>query len=182
MNFATRTRGMASLSTPSSWGQRLSDEIRRRRSRFREGSKLRLADGQMWTLPAPADASRVCPAPFTVEYRGLLKAIVEAEDDSEQRLAELAFVVFLLGENYSLSPADYEALLTFAPETAESSAWQFAVQAIVQEHLGCFNNSASSSEKGVVPIAPVPGKSIRLLSWFSNHIRLPWPKSYFHAN
>lgn len=158
----------------------MSDEIRCRRSRFREGSKLRLADHQTWTLPAPADASRGGPAPFKVEYTGLLRAIVEAEDDSERRLAELAFVVFLLGENYSLSPADYDVLLAFTPETEESSAWQLAVQALVQEHLRCFDYSATSSETGEVPIAP--GKFTRLLSWFRNHLRLPWPKSYFHAN
>jgi hypothetical protein len=158
----------------------LSDEIRRRRSRFRDGSKLRLADHQLWTLPAPADTSRGGTAPFTVDYTGLLKAIVEAEDDSERRLAELAFVVFLLGENYSLTPADYAALLAFNPETAESTAWQLALRDIVQEHLRCLNNSPSPSERGVVPIAP--GKFIRLLSWFRNHLRLPWPKSYFHAN
>ena len=134
----------------------------------------------MWTLPAPADVSRGGPAPFKVEYTGLLRAIVEAEDVSERRLAELAFVVFLLGENYSLSPADYDALLAFLPETEESCAWQLAVEEIVQEHLRCFNYSTSSSEKGVVPIAP--GRFIRLLSWFRNHIRLPWPKSHFHAN
>lgn len=158
----------------------MSDEIRRRRSQFREGSKLRFADHQLWTLPAPADASRGGPAPFKVEYTGLLKSIVEAEDDSERRLAELALVVFLLGENYSLSPADYDALLAFKSETAESTAWQLALDDILQEHLRYFNYSASSSEKGVVPIAP--GKFIRLVSWFRNHLRLPWPKSYFHAN
>jgi hypothetical protein len=158
----------------------LSDEIRSRRSRFREGSSSRLADDQLWTLPAPADVSRGGPTPFRIEYTGLLNAIVEAEDDSERRLAELAFVVFMLGENYSLSPADYERLLSFTPQTAKSSAWQLALQDIVQEHLRCFDSSASSSENGKVPIAP--GKFVRLLSWFRNHLRLRWPKSYFHAN
>jgi hypothetical protein len=83
------------------------------RSRFRKGSKLRLADNRLWTLPAPPYDSRGGPAPFRIEHAGLLKAIVEADYDFERRLAELAFVVFLLGENYALSPADYERLLAF---------------------------------------------------------------------
>jgi hypothetical protein len=158
----------------------LSDEIRKRRSQFREGSKLRFADDQLWTLPAPADVSRGGTAPFRSEYTGLLKAIVEAEDDSERRLAELAFVVVLLRENYSLSPTDYERLLAFTPETAESSAWQLASQDLVQEHLRYFDCPTSSSENGIVPIAP--GKFSRLLSWFRKYLRLRWPKSHFHAN
>src|SRR5437773_1040820 len=93
----------------------LLDELSSRRSSFRPGSPIRLADGQTWTLPAPPKAKEWMAAPFDAEYTGLIQAIMEAEDASEQRLAELAFAIFLLGHNYQLSPADYERLLGSSP-------------------------------------------------------------------
>ena len=84
----------------------------------------------MWTLPTSSDAWRGDRASRRTEYTGLLQAIVEAEDDAERGLAELALIVFLLGENYSLSATDYQRLLVFAPETEKAKAWKLAVKLV----------------------------------------------------
>ena len=83
--------------------------------------------------------------PFGTKYSGLIQAIVEAEDSSGQSLAELAFTIFLLNYNYCLSPSDYDCLLGFTSESAESIAARIAFHRIAQEHLQSFVNSRGGS-------------------------------------
>ena len=89
------------------------DEAVTRRSLFYQGRKIKLADGQSWIFPS---ASVESGADFTLlgpDYRLLLRAVREAEDEAETRLSELALAIFLLGCNYELSPIDYQRLLGF---------------------------------------------------------------------
>ena len=111
----------------------LRDEFSSRRSSFRSGSPIQLSDGQTWIVPSPPEESERNAAPFKTDYTDLIQAIIEAEGGSEQCLAELAFAIFLLDHNYSLSPADYQRLLD--PGTSD---WQFAFHEIAQEHMHVF--------------------------------------------
>jgi hypothetical protein len=138
-----------------------------RRSTFRDGVKIRLADGQFWTLPAPLKASE--RASFGTEYRGLIKAIAEAEDSSEQRLAELAFAIFLLSSNYHPSSLDYEFLLGFAPGSPESTAAQLAFHHVAQEHLQSLRD-ASGALWASRQVVPTPGRFSRFFAWLRNHM------------
>jgi hypothetical protein len=151
----------------------LAVEVLSRRSWFREGRKIRLADGQTWTLPAPPKASEWKTVPFGTEYSGLIQSILEAEEEHEQRLAELALAIFLLGHNYSLSPADYERLLGFAPESPDSTKWKLAFHDIAQEHLHSYLDASRVPPDGR-PVMPTPGRIARLLSWLRNHLPSRW--------
>ena len=140
-----------------------------RRPSFRDGVKIRLADDQIWILPAPPKPSESESASFGTEYMGLLHAIHEAEDRSEQRLAELALAIFLLGYNYCLSPSDYEYLLGFTPEPPEPTASQLAFHHIAQEHLhSCLDACRGSWDS--TPVVPTPGRISRFLAWLRNHL------------
>ena len=149
------------------------DEASIRCPGFREGRTIRLADGQMWTLPAPPRASESITSLFGSEYPGLIQAILEAEDGSEQRLAELAFAIFLLGQNYSLSASDYSQLLAFPPESPELADWQLAFHHIAQEHVYAFlETSRFPLDTG--PLPPRPGRFARLLAWLRNRLPFRW--------
>ncbi len=100
----------------------LPDELTCRRTSFRPGTPIRLADGQMWTLPAPPHKSEWKAVPFAAEYTGIVQAILESEDISERRLGELAFTIFLLGHNYCLTPTDYERLLGSSAPSFDTKA------------------------------------------------------------
>ncbi len=106
------------------------NEFSSRRPSFRSGSPIQLSDGQTWIIPSPPTELERSSTPFKTAYVDIIKAIMEAEDSSEQRLGELAFAIFLLDQNYHLSPADYQRLL--APGTGD---WQFAFHQIAQNHL-----------------------------------------------
>jgi hypothetical protein len=116
----------------------MANEHSSRRSCFQDGKIIRLADGQMWTFVLPPRVERWKQASFANEYEGLMQAITAAEIESEQRLAELAFAIFLLNQNYRLSPTDYERLLDFPAESPESSDWKHSLHQLVQDHLRCF--------------------------------------------
>ena len=134
----------------------LPDELLCRRSSFRQGKQIRLADGQMWTFPAPPqEAEWTFPAPpqesewkaipFGAEYTGIIQAILESEDISERRLGELSLTIFLLGHNYHLSPADYERLLGTSAGSLDSKNWQLAVQQFTHEHIHSFVRASQVS-------------------------------------
>jgi hypothetical protein len=114
------------------------DEYSSRRDSFRAGNEIRLADGQTWTLPAPPTKSEAeCPALGTA-YTDIIHAILEAEDRPEQTLGELAFAVYLLEQNYHLTPADYRRLLATNPTRPSTNTWQASFHQIAQEHLHAF--------------------------------------------
>ena len=100
---------------------------------------------------------------------GLLRAISEAEDGSEQRLAELSFAIFLLGHNYRLSPSDYEHLLGFMPESPELTASQFAFHSIAQEHLHSYLDACGVSWESR-QVVPTPGRFYRFLAWLRSRV------------
>ncbi|WP_156512758.1 hypothetical protein [Planctomyces sp. SH-PL62] len=108
------------------------DEISRRRSgEFREGRRVLLADGGTWAFPTAGQAWGL----DSPEYQSLVRAVVEADEEFDRRLAELAMAIFLLGSNYELSPEDFQRLLTFEPGSPEQSAWGLALRGVIAEHV-----------------------------------------------
>jgi hypothetical protein len=132
-----------------------------------------MADGQMWTLPAPPTALEAKTETFGAEYAGLVRALIEAENSSEQCIAQLALAIFLLGCNYSLSPADYQRLLGSTPECSTATDWQLAFNRIAQEHLDSFLN-IDGPPLDSRPVPPTSGRLSRLLAWLRNRLRYRW--------
>ena len=118
------------------------DEVSSRRPTFRVGDTIRLCDGQEWVLPASLQNSEWSPASFGPAYAAIIHAILEAEDESERCLAELAFAIFLLDHNYRLSPADYHRLLESNTMSAGLSEWQARFRGIAHQHLISFLNTS----------------------------------------
>jgi hypothetical protein len=115
--------------------ENLRDEVLSRRSSFRSGTQVQLSDGQTWVLPAPPKKSEPKTTSFGIAYTDIIHAILEAEDRPEQCLGELSFAIFLLEQNYHLSPADYQRLLA---SSTSSSDLQTAFHQIAQEHVHAF--------------------------------------------
>jgi hypothetical protein len=113
----------------------LVDERACRRPKFREGTNIRLADGQTWTLPAPPKPSEWMSPPFEAVYTDLMHAIEETDDRQQRTLAALSFAIFLLGHNYCLRPEDYQQLLGFRPDSAALFEWQSALCDVTEKHL-----------------------------------------------
>jgi len=84
-------------------------EQARRKPGFDPGIAIELADGRTWWFPGPD------PRPADPDYGALVRSVVEAEDESESSLAELALAIMLLSQNYDLAPSELQSLLTFAP-------------------------------------------------------------------
>jgi len=153
--------------------QTLLDELSSRQSSFRQGTRIQLADGNTWEIPAPPKGPEWNAPPFGAEYTDLIQAILEAEDGSEHRLAELAFAILLLGHNYRLSPADYERLLGSTAEYSDSRDWQLTFHHITQDHLQSFLDvSGVSSETG--PSLHGEGRFSRLAAFLRDHLPSRW--------
>jgi len=151
----------------------LLDEFPSRRSSFRHGRQIQLADGQPWILPTPPKGSEWKAVPFGPEYIDIIQAILDSEDSAEERRLELAFAIFLLGHNYRLSPGDYERLLGSTPRSPDSRDWQIAFHHIAQDHLRSFlDMSGVTSENG--PLLDAQGRLSRLLAWLRNHLPPRW--------
>jgi hypothetical protein len=127
----------------SSWeGPHMVDQEIRRQPGFRSGLSVRLADGQFWTFPVPsvrntaesgADLDEEGPPSPT--YDALLRAMGEADDDSELFLTELAFAIELLSRNYRLGAAEYRGLLSFAVSDPARSSLRNDLHGLAQIHL-----------------------------------------------
>jgi hypothetical protein len=144
-----------------------------RRSSFRGGRQIRLADGQTWIFPAPLNAPEWKNVPFESEYTDIIQAMLHAEDRNEQNLAELAFAIFLLGHNYCLSAGDYEELLGSTVELSDSRGWQYELHQLSEEHLRSFLDAQEVSlEKS--PVLPTPARFARLRTWLRNHLPSRW--------
>jgi hypothetical protein len=148
------------------------DEPSSRCSSFYPGSELRLADGQAWTFPAPTREWTLKTWPAAQEYSRLIQAMIEAQDDFERGLAELAFAIFLLGQNYRLSAGDYQQLLDFGPESVESARWQIALHDLAQEHVMFAARVAGIPPQ--VQFVPSRGKFSRLLAWLRSNLSFRW--------
>jgi hypothetical protein len=149
------------------------DELLSRRSSFRQGRRIELADRQVWTLPLPSRERVGIAWPPTGDYPAHIQSMIEAEDDSELSRAELAFAIFLLGQNYDLSPLDYEQLLAFGPDSAKAIHWRFALHELAHEHLLYF------SDAGVFALATQPTsasqrKFSRPLNWLRTNMLFRW--------
>jgi hypothetical protein len=151
----------------------LRDEFSLRKPSFRQGRPIQLADGQTWTVPAPPRGSEWKAMPFGAEYTDLIRAILEAEDGSEQGLAELAFAILLLGYNYHLAPADYERILGAVPTPFDSRHWRDSFHQIAQDHLHSFLDftGIASTDRAILD---APARSDRLLSWLRNRLPARW--------
>ena len=149
------------------------DELLSRRSSFRSGKTIRLADGQGWTFPSPIREWSDKAHSEREAYNGLIRSINEAEDNSERRLAELSFAIFLLGQNYRLSPVDYQQLLDFSSESVESIDWRTSLRQLTQEHLHFFSSVPDFDQQ--TDLASIPqGMVSRLRAWLRTFMPLRW--------
>jgi hypothetical protein len=123
------------------------DELMSRLPDFHAGREICLADRRTWTFPAPAERWITSEG----DYIGLIKAVLEAESHAEARLAELALAMFLLGQNYRLTPPDYQELFTFTSDSAELADSQCAFHDLALDHI---RNLASA---GAILSANRPG-------------------------
>jgi hypothetical protein len=114
------------------------DERSCRRTVYRPGRAVLLADGQHWTFPAPTEGEPAGAGQVGPDYEALLRAIIEAEDQDERRRVELALAITLLACNYQLAAHDYAALLDFGPGDPALSAVQAALGEIASDHLRSF--------------------------------------------
>jgi hypothetical protein len=141
------------------------DELGSRRSRFQPGTPICLANGQEWTFPAPTADSEFAVEAAETEYLGLIHAIMEAEDQSDRRRAELALAIFLIGLNYQLSSTELANLFTFQPRSRELADSQHAFESLARDHI------LSLVKRGKLPLqAPSPGtqrrsSGRRVLAW-----------------
>ena len=140
-----------------------------RRPSFRDGVKIRLADNQIWTLPAPPKQSEAEAASFGTEYIDIIQAFMDVNDDSERCRGELALAIYLLGYNYCLTPPDYESLLGFTSESPDATAAQSAFHRIAQEHIHSFLD-ASGISWNRTEVAPTTGRFSRLIAWLRIHL------------
>ena len=153
--------------------QSLVHEHLSRRPSFRDGVKVRLADDQMWVLPAPPGPSESAELLFGIEYLGLIDAVMEVQESSELRVAELALAIFLLGVNYSLPPSAFERLLDFTPDSSKTAVAESAFHQIATEHVSSLLD-ASGVSWDHQPVAPIPGRVSRFVTWLRNHSPLVW--------
>ena len=111
------------------------DELMSRRPDFFAGKGIYLADRRIWTFPAPAERWITTSDTADGDYVGLIRAVVEADSHAEARLAELALAMFLLGQNYRLSPGDYQHLFTFKSNSEELAESQSAFHDLALDHI-----------------------------------------------
>jgi hypothetical protein len=135
------------------------DEQALRRPTFVEGTPIRLANGQSWSLPDPP------PYQEDDAHRLVLQAIGEAEDQRERLRGERALTVLLLTRNYHLRAADYAELLDFAPDDPALAEMQAAVSALATRQRLALRpvGAANPAVRGALPA----------LDWFTHRFRRP---------
>lgn len=104
------------------------DEPSKRRANFGEDAKLRLADGQEWSLAVPPTDVLASEA-----FHALIVGMREAESRSDQLRAEFALSIDLLTRNYDLSSADLQILYGFTRNSPELAEFQSAMHKIAAE-------------------------------------------------
>jgi hypothetical protein len=122
------------------------DERALRGPNFVGGTRIRLADGQAWSLPDHLSDRE------DDEHEGLLRAIGEAEDEPERLRGELALAILLLARNYRLTPADYAELLTYAPGDPALAETQAAVSELANRQRRNLQPLATANSRG--PVSP----------------------------
>jgi hypothetical protein len=101
------------------------DERSRRRATFQEGTSIRMADGQNWSLPG-LTSDRPDPV-----LERLLRAVGAPEDGPERLRDELALTILLLSRNYHLSPESYPKILGFRPADPARGELQRTIRELV---------------------------------------------------
>jgi hypothetical protein len=117
------------------------DEQALRSPTFEEGTRIRLADGQAWSFPDHP------PYREDDEHQLVLTAIGEAEDESERLRAELALAILLLSRNYNLTPADFEAILGYAPDDPALGQMQQAVRELATQQCQALRRLSDASRR-----------------------------------
>jgi hypothetical protein len=155
------------------------DEVSTRRSRLLPGTPICLANDQEWTFPAPTADPVFATEPTGNEYVGLIQAVREAEDQSEQRLAELALAIFLIGLNYQLGASNLVSLFTFPPESQKLADSQCAFESLARDHLLFMARHERQATPIRVKSTSNQPISRRLLAWMRSHglIRKGFPRS-----
>ena len=130
------------------------DEKSLRRPDFLPGCAVRMADGQVWSLPKAPDpyagTADAGTSPFADggvldrEYQATIAAVLDAEDEAERLRAELALAILLLTRNYKLRPADYQELLCDRPGSPVIASLQEAFHAVALEHARHFRRRADA--------------------------------------
>jgi hypothetical protein len=128
------------------------DERARRRSRFRPGIDLRLADGQVWSLPLPSGPLGEGDSALFHEgsestwddrnYAAIVRAALEAEDEGDVFRARLALAIHLLNWNYDLDADDFEDLLDDHGESRRRADLSRALNRLALAHLRPFTLTA----------------------------------------
>jgi hypothetical protein len=137
------------------------DERSCRRPEFRPGIDLRLADGQVWSLPRPAEPpgdGEAAGEPGRPEatwddrsYRAIVRAALEAEDEGDLFRAEIALAIHLLRWNYTLDPDDLEDLLDDHGERRRRADLAHALSTLTLAHFRPFALPAGSGPGRVAP-------------------------------
>ena len=132
------------------------DEQARRRSTFSEGTTIRLADGQFWSLPGRrSDHS-------DPEYDATFVAIFEAEDVAERLRAELALTILLLSRNSDPTPEQFQEPLGFPPDSPSLLEMQRAVHEMVLDRARTWTGPGPGSALSGSRMDPHKRRWIRL--------------------
>lgn len=130
------------------------DERARRRATFQQGTMVRLADGQLWSLP---DLSGDESDPV---LDALVLAVNLPEPGPEALRDELALTVALLSRNYELAPEAYPQILGFRPGDPAKAELQRAIRKVARGAI----DSPPARPAPNVDRAPRPSRGWRLFS------------------
>jgi hypothetical protein len=130
------------------------DERARRRPTYRAGTLVRLADGQLWSLPAVSGEEN------DPVLGALLRAVNLPEPGPEQLRDELALTIALLSRNYQLSPETYPLLLTFRAGDSAKGELQDAIRRVARDAVPSRVNEPAPN----VDRAPRPAGRWRLFA------------------
>jgi hypothetical protein len=145
------------------------DEQSLRRPTFVEGTRIQLADGQAWSLPDHP------PYKEDFEHLAALREIGEAEDAADLLRAELALAIYLLSRNYELAPADFQAILEFAPGDPSLAEMQHTVHELAINQYRAFRRLPSSDASS----PNLPTAHWRILSLLRPRNRVGSSKSFW---
>jgi len=145
------------------------DELMSRRSDFHPGRAICLADHRTWTFPAPVEQWIASADATQEDYVGLIRAVLEAESHAEARLAELVLAMFLLRQNYRLTPKDYQELFTFTSDSTELANSQSAFHDLALDHIRHLV-AAGAMTSADRPSGRRPGFFARAFDWLRSHL------------
>src|SRR4051794_16087543 len=103
------------------------DERARRRATYQAGTLVRLADGQLWSLPG-VSGEEADPV-----LEGLVRAVNLPDCGPERLRDELALTIALLSRNYQLNPEAYPQLLGFRGGDSAKAELQSAIRRVARD-------------------------------------------------